>query len=330
MDLSFDVQKVQEDAEAYFQRGNYYCSEAIVASVRDNIAPDMPEALIAAASGFPVGVGRSKCMCGAVSGGVISLGYVFGRTGPSSPADPKSVKTLELAERAPAGLPRQPPRAVLQRPDQGDGHGERRAQGPVRRVHGRDGRQDRRDHRARARASRRGGGLTMSFIRRIPIPHVGSRAGRRPDSATCCCRTRRGPRRLRRWSRLWPSSARRARASPSTSRACAPSSEPGIACRAPGAVHGAHAAGHLPQAASPRVPPWRCGSPRSRSSSSSSRLFVARFVASFKLAQVLPAWFLVFVGFVVASVTSPAFGMQPVGTGPALRGAARVRPGRCR
>jgi C_GCAxxG_C_C family probable redox protein len=97
MNQSLSVQKVREDAEAYFRQGNYYCSEAIVASVRDNIAPEMPEALIASASGFPVGVGRSKCMCGAVSGGVISLGYVFGRTGPSTPADPKSVKTMELA-----------------------------------------------------------------------------------------------------------------------------------------------------------------------------------------------------------------------------------------
>jgi C_GCAxxG_C_C family probable redox protein len=91
------VEKVRKDAEEYFRTGGYYCSEAIVASVRDNLAPDMPEALIAAASGFPVGVGRSKCMCGAVSGGVMSLGYVFGRTGPSSPADPKSVKTLAAA-----------------------------------------------------------------------------------------------------------------------------------------------------------------------------------------------------------------------------------------
>lgn len=92
-----DVEKVRTDAEAYFRRGDFYCSEAIVASVRDNIAPDMPDAMIAAASGFPVGVGRSKCMCGAVSGGVLSIGYVFGRTGPSSAADPRSVKTLALA-----------------------------------------------------------------------------------------------------------------------------------------------------------------------------------------------------------------------------------------
>jgi len=95
--MSIDVEKVRIDAEEYYRRGELYCSEAIVASVRDNIAPDMPEAMIAAASGFPVGVGRSKCMCGAVSGGVMSLGYVFGRTGPSTPQDPKSVKTLEYA-----------------------------------------------------------------------------------------------------------------------------------------------------------------------------------------------------------------------------------------
>ena len=91
------VEKVRQDAEEYFRSGGFYCSEAIVASVRDNLAPDMPESLIAAASGFPVGVGRSKCMCGAVSGGVISVGYVFGRTSPSAPSDPASVKTLGLA-----------------------------------------------------------------------------------------------------------------------------------------------------------------------------------------------------------------------------------------
>jgi exfoliative toxin A/B len=43
--------------------------------------------------------------------------------------------------------------------------------------------------------------------------------------------------------------------------------------------------------------------------------FVVRFGARFKLASVVPAWFLVFVGFVVASVTSPAFDMQPLGRG---------------
>ena len=42
-------------------------------------------------------------------------------------------------------------------------------------------------------------------------------------------------------------------------------------------------------------------------------LFLVRHVLSLKVQTVLPSWFLVFVGFVVASVTSPAFAMQPVG-----------------
>lgn len=88
--------KVKKEAEQLFRQGGFYCSEAIVASIRKNLAPEMPEALISSASGFPVGAGRSKCMCGAVSGGVICLGYLFGRTAPSSPQDPKSQKVLEL------------------------------------------------------------------------------------------------------------------------------------------------------------------------------------------------------------------------------------------
>ena len=92
-----NVEKVKADAEELFRSGGFYCSEAIVASVRSNIDPGMPEELIAAASGFPVGIGRSKCVCGAVSGGVICLGYFFGRTEPSPATDPRSVKTIELA-----------------------------------------------------------------------------------------------------------------------------------------------------------------------------------------------------------------------------------------
>lgn len=91
------IKKVRKDAEELFRTGGFYCSEALVASIRKNLAPEMPEELVAAASGFPVGVGRAKCMCGAVSGSVICLGYLFGRTAPSSPADPISVNCMKLA-----------------------------------------------------------------------------------------------------------------------------------------------------------------------------------------------------------------------------------------
>ena len=92
-----NVKTVKDDAEELFRIGGFYCSEAIIASVRKNIDPDMPVQMIAAGSGFPIGVGRSKCMCGAVSGAVVCLGYFFGRTQPSTPTDPKSVKCMELA-----------------------------------------------------------------------------------------------------------------------------------------------------------------------------------------------------------------------------------------
>jgi len=42
-------------------------------------------------------------------------------------------------------------------------------------------------------------------------------------------------------------------------------------------------------------------------------VFAVRLVGTFTLTQVIPGWFLVFVGFAVASVTSPAFGALPVG-----------------
>jgi len=92
-----NIKKVREDAEEIFRLGGFYCSEAIISSIRKNIDPDMPVELVSAGSGFPIGVGRSRCMCGAVSGAVVALGYFFGRTAPSTPTDPKSQKCLELA-----------------------------------------------------------------------------------------------------------------------------------------------------------------------------------------------------------------------------------------
>lgn len=88
------IRKVREDAEALFRKGDFYCSESIVSSIRDNFEIDMPEEMIAMASGFPIGIGKSKCVCGAVSGGVMCLGYFFGRT---KGGDAKVQNTLELA-----------------------------------------------------------------------------------------------------------------------------------------------------------------------------------------------------------------------------------------
>lgn len=88
------VNKIGRDAEELF-RGGFFCSEALMSAIRSNFELDVPEEVIAMASGFPVGIGRSKCLCGAVSGGVMALGLFFGRT---AQGDPKVEKNLAVAK----------------------------------------------------------------------------------------------------------------------------------------------------------------------------------------------------------------------------------------
>ena len=88
------VAKIAKDAEDLF-RGGFFCSEAVVCPIRSNFEMDVPEEVIAMASGFPIGIGRSKCLCGAVSGGVMAIGLVFGRT---VQKDPQVEQTLALSK----------------------------------------------------------------------------------------------------------------------------------------------------------------------------------------------------------------------------------------
>jgi C_GCAxxG_C_C family probable redox protein len=81
------IDKVREDADKYFSEG-FYCSEAVIAAVRDNLGKSIPAELIAVGSGFPTGIGGARCLCGALAGGVIVIGYLFGR---SSPREDKKV-----------------------------------------------------------------------------------------------------------------------------------------------------------------------------------------------------------------------------------------------
>lgn len=94
MKRDISISKVRSDAEELFKKGDFYCSEAIVSSIKSNFEINMPDEMIAMASGFPIGIGKSKCVCGAVSGGIMTLGYFFGRT---KGGDQRVQKTLELA-----------------------------------------------------------------------------------------------------------------------------------------------------------------------------------------------------------------------------------------
>lgn len=94
MIMSIDLKKLRETAEAYYRNGDFYCSEAIVKAIRDALDLSVPDSVIAMASGFPVGMGGAGCTCGAVAGGIMSLGMCFGRT---KAGDERVNKVMELS-----------------------------------------------------------------------------------------------------------------------------------------------------------------------------------------------------------------------------------------
>jgi len=76
---------IRKIAENYYRQGDFYCSEAILKTIIDAFELPVPDAVIAMASGFPIGMGRSGCTCGAVVGGIMALGLFFGRTESGDP-----------------------------------------------------------------------------------------------------------------------------------------------------------------------------------------------------------------------------------------------------
>ncbi len=75
-----DINRIRSLAEEYYRNGDFYCSEAIVKTIKDEFKLPISDEIISAASGFPIGMGGAGCTCGAVAGGVMALGLFFGRT----------------------------------------------------------------------------------------------------------------------------------------------------------------------------------------------------------------------------------------------------------
>jgi len=90
-----DINKIRVTAENYYRNGDFYCSEAIVKTIKDEFGLAVSDDIVAMASGFPVGIGGSGCTCGAVSGGIMAIGLFFGRT---ESKDPKVDKAMALSK----------------------------------------------------------------------------------------------------------------------------------------------------------------------------------------------------------------------------------------
>ena len=82
-----DPVQIGQTAEEYYRSGQFYCSEAIVKTINDTFGLGYPDRVVRMASGFPIGIGGAGCACGAVTGGVMAIGMVFGRERPGDPSE---------------------------------------------------------------------------------------------------------------------------------------------------------------------------------------------------------------------------------------------------
>jgi len=73
------VQSIRTKAEGYFSRGEFFCSEAVVHTINEALGWPFPAEITKLSSAFPIGIGKSGCLCGAVSGGAMALGMAYGR-----------------------------------------------------------------------------------------------------------------------------------------------------------------------------------------------------------------------------------------------------------
>ena len=92
MTHNIDIEKLVQDTIDIFNQG-FACSESIIYTIKKHFELDLSDDAIAMSSGFPWGLGGGGCICGALAGGTMCLGYFFGRR---KPDDPKINKCFEL------------------------------------------------------------------------------------------------------------------------------------------------------------------------------------------------------------------------------------------
>ena len=89
-----NIEQLQKDAVEIFTQG-FACSESVIFAIRKHFEIELSDDAIAMSSGFPWGLGGGGCICGALAGGTMMLGYFFGRR---TPGDPKIQKCFALTQ----------------------------------------------------------------------------------------------------------------------------------------------------------------------------------------------------------------------------------------
>ena len=90
--------KAGERAFAYHSSG-YHCAEAVSRAIVEEYGGDTPGFTTKTATPFGGGIGRTHDgICGALSGGIIALGWLFGRSEPGEDCTDVSQRTEELIQ----------------------------------------------------------------------------------------------------------------------------------------------------------------------------------------------------------------------------------------
>lgn len=92
------AEKAELAASSYYEAG-YWCGESVVKAVNEVLGHPMPADVFRMASGFCEGLGGSRCICGALAGGVMASGLLTGRTAPSDEWEPSYDAAAQLRRR---------------------------------------------------------------------------------------------------------------------------------------------------------------------------------------------------------------------------------------
>lgn len=95
MKTQVDMEQVKSYADKAFHSG-YACSETVIDTFRTCLDLDISDDAIAMSSAFPWGLGGGGCICGALAGATMCIGYLYGRR---EKGDPRIGHCFELSKK---------------------------------------------------------------------------------------------------------------------------------------------------------------------------------------------------------------------------------------
>ncbi len=91
---------IEQKAFDLYQSGKFHCAEAIAAAIVEAYTGETESEVMKAAAGFCGGIGRShQETCGALTGGIIAIGYLHGRSKPGEDIETAAALSAEFRGR---------------------------------------------------------------------------------------------------------------------------------------------------------------------------------------------------------------------------------------